>query len=68
MLDSKSITEHDAVIAQHIATILCGGNVLSGIATGQQFLDWEREAFLSLPGTQKNTGAYKVFTWQYNFT
>jgi 3-hydroxyacyl-CoA dehydrogenase len=53
MLDSKKITEHDAVIGQHIATILCGGNVLSGIATEQQFLDLEREAFLSLLGTQK---------------
>jgi len=53
MLDSKSITEHDAVIAQHIATILCGGNVLSGIATEQQVLDLEREAYLSLLGTQK---------------
>ena len=53
MLDSKTITGHDAVIAQHIATILCGGDVLSGIATEQQFLDLEREAFISLLGTQK---------------
>ena len=53
MLDSKAITEHDAVIALHVATILCGGNVLSGIATEQHFLDLEREAFVSLLGTQK---------------
>jgi len=53
MLDSKAITEHDAVIAQHIATILCGGDVPSGIANEQQFLDLEREAFMSLLGTQK---------------
>jgi 3-hydroxyacyl-CoA dehydrogenase len=53
MLDTKKITEHDAVIAQHIATILSGGDVVSGIATEQQFLDLEREAFISLLGTQK---------------
>jgi 3-hydroxyacyl-CoA dehydrogenase len=53
MLDSKAITEHDAVIAQHIATILCGGDVPSGITNEQQFLDLEREAFMSLLGTQK---------------
>ena len=53
MLDTKKITEHDAVIAQHIATILSGGDVMSGIATEQQFLDLEREAFISLLGTQK---------------
>jgi 3-hydroxyacyl-CoA dehydrogenase len=53
MLDSKAITEHDTVIALHIATILCGGNVLSGTATEQHFLDLEREAFFSLLGTQK---------------
>jgi len=53
MVDSKKITEHDAVIALHIATILSGGNVMSGIATEQHFLDLEREAFLSLLGTQK---------------
>lgn len=53
MLDTKAITEHDAVVAQHIAKILCGGDVSSGIATEQHFLDLEREAFISLLGTQK---------------
>jgi 3-hydroxyacyl-CoA dehydrogenase len=53
MLDSKAITEHDAVIALHIAKILCGGDVASGTASEQQFLDLEREAFISLLGTQK---------------
>jgi len=53
MLDSKAISEHDAVIAQHIAKILCGGDVASGTATEQHFLDLEREAFISLLGTQK---------------
>ena len=53
MLETKAITEHDAVIALHIATILCGGDVPSGFATEQQLLDLEREAFLSLLGTAK---------------
>lgn len=53
MLESKAITEHDAVIALHIATIICGGDVPSGIASEQHFLDLEREAFLSLLGTEK---------------
>lgn len=53
MLESKAISEHDAVIGMHIAKILCGGDVPSGIASEQHFLDLEREAFLSLLGTQK---------------
>ena len=53
MLDTKAITEHDAVIAQHIAKILCGGDIPSGTVTEQQLLDLEREAFISLLGTQK---------------
>lgn len=53
LLESKAITEHDAVIATHVATILCGGDVPSGLATEQQLLDLEREAFLSLLGTVK---------------
>jgi 3-hydroxyacyl-CoA dehydrogenase len=53
MLDTKAITEHDAVIAQHIANILCGGDTTSGTVTEQQLLDLEREAFISLLGTKK---------------
>jgi 3-hydroxyacyl-CoA dehydrogenase len=53
MKDTKAITEHDAVIAEHIAKILCGGDVPSGTASEQDFLDLEREAFLSLLGTEK---------------
>jgi len=53
MLESKAISEHDVVIAQHIARILCGGDVPSGTAKEQQFLDLECEAFLSLLGTEK---------------
>ncbi len=53
LLDSMAITEHDAVIALHVATILCGGDHPAGTATEQHFLNLEREAFLSLLGTQK---------------
>jgi 3-hydroxyacyl-CoA dehydrogenase len=50
---AKLISDHDAVIAMHVATILCGGNQPAGMATEQHFLDLEREAFLSLLGTEK---------------
>ena len=53
MLHSNEITEHDAVIARHIANILCGGDVASGTASEQHFLDLERESFFSLLGTPK---------------
>jgi 3-hydroxyacyl-CoA dehydrogenase len=53
MRDAKTISEHDATIAVHIATILCGGDQPAGSATEQHFLDLEREAFLSLLGTDK---------------
>ncbi|MES1219674.1 MAG: hypothetical protein ABUT20_29510, partial [Bacteroidota bacterium] len=52
-VDKKVISEHDGVIALHIATILCGGNIEAGTSTEQHFLDLEREAFLSLLGTEK---------------
>jgi 3-hydroxyacyl-CoA dehydrogenase len=47
------ISEHDALIATHVATILCGGDRAPGVASEQHFLDLEREAFLSLLGTAK---------------
>jgi 3-hydroxyacyl-CoA dehydrogenase len=50
---AKLMSDHDAVIAMHVATILCGGNQPAGTATEQHFLDLEREAFLSLLGTEK---------------
>jgi 3-hydroxyacyl-CoA dehydrogenase len=53
MLETKAISAHDAVIAGHIANVLCGGDVPSGTATEQQLLDLEREAFLTLLGTEK---------------
>jgi len=46
------ISEHDARIASHVGTILCGGDREPGLASEQHFLDLEREAFLSLLGTR----------------
>jgi 3-hydroxyacyl-CoA dehydrogenase len=53
MRDEKVISDHDAVIGMHVATILCGGNQSAGTADEQHFLDLEREAFISLLGTEK---------------
>jgi 3-hydroxyacyl-CoA dehydrogenase len=50
-LDSKTMTIHDAVIAGHIANIVCGGDQAGGFSSEQHFLDLERQAFLSLLGT-----------------
>ena len=47
------ISEHDALVATKVATILCGGERSPGVATEQHYLDLEREAFLSLLGTKK---------------
>ena len=52
-LRGGQISEHDASIGTHVATILCGGDRAPGVATEQDFLDLEREAFLSLLGTKK---------------
>jgi 3-hydroxyacyl-CoA dehydrogenase len=47
------ISEHDALVATKVATILCGGDRSPGTAGEQHYLDLEREAFLSLLGTKK---------------
>ncbi len=47
------ISEHDAVVATKVATILCGGDREPGTASEQHYLDLEREAFLSLLGMPK---------------
>jgi 3-hydroxyacyl-CoA dehydrogenase len=46
-------SEHDALVATKVATILCGGDRSPGVASEQHYLDLEREAFLSLLGTKK---------------
>jgi 3-hydroxyacyl-CoA dehydrogenase len=50
---SGHVSEHDALLATHVATILCGGDRAPGVASEQDFLDLEREAFLSVLGTPK---------------
>lgn len=48
------ISEHDAVVGKKLAWILTGGECASGAVRGEQdILDLEREAFLSLLGTEK---------------
>jgi len=40
-------------VGTKVATILCGGDREPGVISEQQYLDLEREAFLSLLGTNK---------------
>ena len=47
------ISEHDALVATEVATVLCGGDRSPGVASEQHYLDLEREAFLRLLGTKK---------------
>ena len=53
LFENNTISEHDAIIAGHVANVLCGGDQEEGIADEQHFLDLEREAFLHLLGTEK---------------
>jgi len=47
-------SEHDMLISEHLAKILCGGDRMQGAAmTEQDVLDLECEAFVSLCGTEK---------------
>ncbi|GHO74507.1 enoyl-CoA hydratase [Ktedonobacter sp. SOSP1-85] len=54
LLLTGKVSEHDAVVARHLARVLTGGNCspLTPL-TEQQVLDLEREAFLSLCGMEK---------------
>jgi len=54
LLLTGKVSEHDAVVASHLARVLTGGDC-SPITpvTEQQVLDLEREAFLSLSGMEK---------------
>jgi 3-hydroxyacyl-CoA dehydrogenase len=48
------ITEHDALIGNHLARIVTGGNCSPATPVTEQYvLDLEREAFLSLCGAEK---------------
>jgi len=47
-------SEHDMLISEHLARILCGGDRMQGAPmTEQDVLDLECEAFVSLCGTEK---------------
>ncbi|AHG91954.1 3-hydroxyacyl-CoA dehydrogenase NAD-binding protein [Gemmatirosa kalamazoonensis] len=46
-------SEHDAVIGERIARVLCGGDGPPRVVSEQDILDLEREAFLSLLGNEK---------------
>jgi len=45
-------TPHDLVVGRHVAYVLCGGDGPVRTVTEQDLLDLEREAFLTLLGTQ----------------
>ncbi len=48
-------SDHDVIVATHLAEILCGGNITSGTPVSEQYLlDLEREHFLSLCGERKS--------------
>jgi len=54
MRQSEYISDHDVKIANHVANILCGGNLTPGSLVSEQYLlDLERQAFLSLCGERK---------------
>lgn len=51
MVEGGFASPHDALIANKVAGVLCGGAVAGGTLLGEQhYLDLEREAFLSLCG------------------
>jgi 3-hydroxyacyl-CoA dehydrogenase len=55
MVESGWASEHDALVANKVAHIVCGGNVAQGAERSEQdYLDLEREAFLSLCGEEKS--------------
>lgn len=54
MQQGNYISEHDAIITRWVGKILTGGDVATNaIMTEQDVLDLEREAFVSLCGTEK---------------
>lgn len=54
MREGEFISDHDVKVANHVAHILAGGNVVPGIPISEDYLlDLEREAFLSLCGEPK---------------
>jgi len=55
MVEGGFATAHDALVAKKLTHILCGGDVPAGTPRSEQdYLDLEREAFLSLCGEEKS--------------
>ncbi len=55
LVEGGYASAHDALVANKVARIMCGGDVASGAeVTEQHYLDLEREAFLSLCGEEKS--------------
>jgi 3-hydroxyacyl-CoA dehydrogenase len=53
MVEGGFASEHDALIANKVAYVLCGGDGTPRNVTEQDLLDLEREQFLSLLGTKE---------------
>ena len=54
MRQGEFISDHDAKVANWVASVICGGKVTPGTPVSEQYLlDLEREAFLSLCGEKK---------------
>jgi 3-hydroxyacyl-CoA dehydrogenase len=55
MQEGGFASEHDALIANKVGFVMCGGKVAAGTLLSEQaYLDLEREAFLSLCGEEKS--------------
>ena len=55
MREARHITAHEAIIADHLAYVLCGGELSQPAWMDEQyFLDLEREAFKTLCGYSKS--------------
>jgi 3-hydroxyacyl-CoA dehydrogenase len=54
MVSGRYISEHDKLISEKLAYIMCGGDLSAPTLVSEQYLlDLEREAFLSLTGQKK---------------
>lgn len=54
MQAGKFISEHDKLISEKLAYVMCGGDLSAPTTVSEQYLlDLEREAFLSLTGEKK---------------
>jgi 3-hydroxyacyl-CoA dehydrogenase len=53
MHEGRYASNHDVVVGQHLAHVLCGGDGPPRVVTEQDILDLEREAFLNLLGTRE---------------